>query len=36
MDRRAWSSFALKSGLAVPGSVFVVLLAYVVSRRRRS
>ena len=35
MDRRAWTSFALQSGLCVPGAVFLALLAYVVCRRRR-
>ena len=36
MDRRGWTSFAVLSGFAVPGSVFLLLLVYVVCRRRRS
>ena len=36
MDRRAWIAFALQSGLFVPGGIFLALLLYVVSRRRRS
>ena len=36
MDRRAWNSFALQSGLAVPGAAFLLMLAYVISRRRRA
>jgi MYXO-CTERM domain-containing protein len=36
MDRRAWTSFAIQSGVGVPGVAFLLLLAYVAGRRRRS
>ena len=36
LDRRAWIDFALQSGLFVPGGISLVMLLYVVSRRRRS
>ena len=36
MDRRAWTSFAVQSGLVVPGVLFLIMFGYVVSRRRRS
>ena len=35
MDRRAWTSFIVKSGFVVPGAAFLLMLAYVASRRRR-